>query len=170
MLSPGAEMWHRNVLPQGNNPEQSKLFWAGICKQTPLWQGHLLIISVTNFYLCLSVTHRMTAQSSGRPHVLNSRTAILFDILTYLVKKKQKRSKFCENYLLQVCLTNTILFTSFNQLCLSCSFKIHKVCKFSLRTLQDVRLYLENCFLSAINTGKKIPIIFKCSFFFYPTS
>lgn len=93
MLSPGAEMWHRNVLPQGNNPEQSKLFWAGICKQTPLWQGHLLIISVTNFYLCLSVTHRMTAQSSGRPHVLNSRTAILFDILTYLVKKKQKTKK-----------------------------------------------------------------------------
>lgn len=167
MLSPGAEMWQRNVLPQGNHPEQSKLFWAGICIPTPLWQDHLLIISVTNFYLCLSVTDTEWQHNLQAGHVFWTVKLQFYLIFSLILLKK--KSKFCVNYLLQVYLTKTILFTSLNQLCLSYSSKIHKVYMFSLQTLQDVRLYLTNCFQSAINIGKKF-LLFLNALFFYPTS
>lgn len=96
-------------------------------------------------FVCMP--HALTTHSSVRPHALNNSKMskqgpdwlYIYIYIYILTDFSKRRTIFYVNYLLQVCLTNTTLFTSLNQPCPSWSLMIHNASMLFVQLLHDVQ-------------------------------
>lgn len=100
----------------------------------------------THKFLPLSACHMHLQHILQSDHMLwttakcQNKVQMIF-LIYILTDFSKRRTTFYVNYLLQVCLTNTTLFTSLNQPCPSWSFTIYNAYMLFVQLLYDVQLY-----------------------------